>query len=303
VVRRYVQRRSAALASVPLQTRRMPGFDIDLPPGRVAESGSQYRNGRLIMHDVGGKNCSLMLTWDPGGLIDDDAIKLVNKMLAATMNDEPRPVSLESPIAVPGPGPTSSWAFRAGGGINLATQVACGARHVILITRREGGDPERLHRRIAGSFRCRSDVAQERMIDDVPVVFGLGPGWFRVTAEKPELMLTNRRGSVLAFNVQPSARDPDPVKTLVGGGVFRGISLRERMGDDWLIEMSTVGKPQRGLATMRACPDPNQKLLLMSLADSDDDARELLVSAHCRKPNEPAETWPDLPVPATGDRR
>jgi len=41
--------RLTRLAFAKLETRAMPGFDIDLPAGRTTESGSLYRNGRLTL--------------------------------------------------------------------------------------------------------------------------------------------------------------------------------------------------------------------------------------------------------------
>ncbi len=274
----------------------MPGFDIDLPSGRVTEDGADYRDGRFTMHDIGGAKCSLQLNWEPGSLLDADAIMVLNEQLGAVLAAEPRPISLATPIAIAGPEPNNSWAFRAGSATGMATQVVCGARRLLLRTLSKSGDVERLHRQIAASLRCRPDAAKERMIDDVPVVLGLGPGWFRMWRTEAQLMLTNRRWFVTARPLQRSARNPDLVKALSTAGGLPGIELRERVGDDWLIQMRTDGTRLTGWATLRDCPDNDRTLLFMSLADSDDVARKLLAGARCRKPNESPQAWPDLPL-------
>jgi hypothetical protein len=298
VMRRAIaQRRGARLASLPLQTRKLPGFDIDLPSGRAIDHGPRYRDGRLVVNDVGGIECSLQVEWEPGGLLDDDEVKIMNKAVAGVLQVEARPLPLTGPIVIGGPEATTSWAARMGRATNWATQVACGARRVVFMTISKDPGAEALQRRVAKSFRCHPDTTQEAMLDDVPVMFDLEPGWFRKEKSDDQLELTNRRAFVTArsFPRAAAAADPDVIEMLGKTGAYE---LHERVGTDRAILVKTGGESVRGWATQRVCADIDQVLFLTSFAASDEEARRLLSRARCRKRGEAAQTWAELPTAA-----
>ena len=172
--------RANRLGFASLDTRHMPGFDVDLPAGRVvSEPGDQYRNGRLTMHEVAGTTAALQLAWAVGGLSTDAEVEQINRALAGVAQAEPRPIALATKIATAGAEQTRSWAFRDGLATTVVTQVICGTRVVTLLTGSERWGVERLHRRVVRSFHCRPDAAAEQALGGVPVVFDLGPGWSR----------------------------------------------------------------------------------------------------------------------------
>jgi len=289
---------TARLGFAALQTRGMPGFNLDLPAGEISEAGSQYRNGRLTIHKLAGvESSSLQLIWDPGGLFDDAAVDKINKGLGAVLHGEPRSIPVSTKVAIPGPEPTRSWAFRIGGATCWATQVVCGLRSVMLMTLSSHRGVERLHRRVAGSLRCRPDAAQEVTLDDIPVVFDLEPGWFPTPGDSDDLGITNGRTLLMARPITlPSAPVVDVVQTVKAWTTASGIELRDRVGDDWRIDVTQDGERLHGWVTVRDCQSSRQALVLLALAGMRDEVdRALLARGRCRKPGEPPQIWPAEP--------
>jgi hypothetical protein len=286
-----------------LQTRSLPGFEIDLPAGERLDRLVEYDEGRVVVNDPGGVQGQLQLTWKPGGLSGDAEVALVNKALGAGVGAEPRALATAPSVEIAGP-KARSWALYVGHETTWATEVTCGARVVRMLTISGHMGVERLHRRMARSFRCRPDASKEPLVGketaarDVPVVFELEPGWVRHPNPQRLLVLEKGPTILMAFGGTRSS-NPDVGERMLTfvRNAFPGAKPGDRIGDDWSFETTMAGKRVRGWLTMRDCPDLQQTLFIVAtVAGGDGDGRELLSRARCRKPGEPPQVWPDPPT-------
>jgi hypothetical protein len=279
-----------------LRTRPLPGFQIDLPAGKTIEDGVLYRTGRLTIHGTVPWQFSLQLEWEPGRLLGDEDADALNRFLGNVFGVEARPLGPRTRSSGPGAAPTLAWAVAFGRVKSLVTQTECGARRVMLMTGSENPAVEQLHRRVLASLRCQPNPVEERAIDDVPVAFDLGPGWFLVAKDPEVLELTNRRTVLTARPVTRASVEDDVIARLKASGGMPGIRIGERIGDDWRIETKDE-KPNPGWMTMRPCPGTSLALLLMSISVDalGDDGRQWLARARCRKPGEKPQAWPEMP--------
>jgi hypothetical protein len=161
---------AAQLYFAELTPRALPGFDVSIPSGEYTkdDGGKDYARGRVIVYRVAEVNASLVVKWEPGWLSDDDRVAFENKMKGVMHGGKPRPLALSTPVTIPGAERTHSWATRAGRMTAWTTEISCGARRVGLVTTSSHFGVERLHRRIAATFRCHPDAAMERTV-------GVGP--------------------------------------------------------------------------------------------------------------------------------
>jgi hypothetical protein len=285
------------LAFAPLRTRPMPGFDIDLPVGEENDyRAADYDDGHLVINDPGGVPAQMQLRWQPGGLAHDDEVTLTNKVFGAVHNAEPRPISPAPKVAIAGQ-ETRSWAVQAGNETYWTTEVVCGARRVSLTTSSSRRGVERLHRRVARSFRCHPDPAREASVGkdngrhDVPLMFDLEPGWHRYRIERSQYSASNGRAALSAKVLEaPPLPNTEMARKLLGA--FPGVKLGEAAGNDWPFEMTVKGKPIRGWMTLRSCSNHLQLLVFaFPVTDGAGDGHELLSRARCRKPDEAPQTW------------
>jgi hypothetical protein len=283
-------------SSTALRQRALPGFDIDLPVGTSKIEALKYEEGRVQINNVAGGGSSLQVTWEPGGLFTDEDVTRTNKMIGGALKAEVRDLSISSPISIPGRAPTRSWAVRFGGLTSWATQVVCGTRRVTLMTMGRTESPERLHRRMAASFRCRPDAAQEPIPGDVPVVLDVGPGWYRLAGVDGDVEITDGRFVLLVRPITGGLR-PDKVRETFAAGM-PNFEYGEPVGDDWPFVDQLSGQTMNGWLTLNGCPDGG-RLLVMALttaeggADGRAKARALLPRARCRKRGEPPQRWPE----------
>ncbi|HEY7373367.1 MAG TPA: hypothetical protein VIF57_14495 [Polyangia bacterium] len=281
-------------ALAPLHTRAMPGFEIDLPDGEVADKGSGYRKGKLTIHDVNGVPSFVMVKWEPGGLSSDEDIEQSAKAMAAVQHVEARSLSVRPDAAVAGKD-RRSWAARFGHSTFWETEVVCGARVVTLETESDRWGVERLHRRVAASFRCRPDPVKEQLVGDTPVTFDVGEGWYRVKSPPGEVQLTDRKTILGArlFGVQ--TLNDETLQALAT--VIPGFEVGDRVDDDWKVRMPLGKRQGHGWLTLRRCRDAGASLFITALAfDAGQTVdRALLTRVHCRNPGEAAQTWPELP--------
>jgi hypothetical protein len=285
-----------------LRQRPLPGFALDLPAGTTVEDGVLYRTGRLTIRGTVPWQFSVQVEWEPGGLFGDESADAFTRLLANVFDAPARPLGPRTRSAVPGAAPTLSWAVAFGPVRSWITQTECGARRMLVMTGGEDVGVDQLHRRVVASFRCRPDPAEERAIDDVPVVFALGPGWFLVSKDPEQLALTNRRTLVTARPLTRASEDDDIIGRIKATGGMPGIKIGERVGDDWRIQFLLDGKPSPGWMSLRPCTGTSLILLLSSMDAPGDDGRRWLARARCRKPNEKPQSWPSLPATGTGSR-
>jgi hypothetical protein len=283
--------RVTRLALAPLHTRALPGFSIGLPDGNVEiEDDKAYSHGQLTVGKLAGVGSFLRLAWEPGGLYDDGEVALSNKMLSTMFKEEARPIPISPAVTIPERPKARSWAMQLGPRSTWATQIVCGARRVTLMIGSHDRGLERLHRRIAASFRCQPDPAQEQTVGEIAVTFEVGAGWFHLPSEG-DLQITNGRFVLSARNIS-GGLVPDEVAKIP----FPGLQFDERVGNDWSFHTTDGGAVFHGWLALRPCPDGGQ-LLVMSMADEEDmtAARALLQRVRCRKPGETKQRWPDAP--------
>jgi len=284
---------------VALRTRALPGFEIKLPAGDISDNGFQYRDGRLTIHGTSPWKFSMQVTWEPGGLFVDEQADALDRTLTTVFEAPARPLGPRTRTATSGAAPTLSWAVANGSMKTWVTQIECGARRLTMMTGSAHAGVEDLHRRVVASFRCLPDSAEERMIGDVPVVFDLGPGWFRQSREIEQLELTNRHTLLTARSLPRPSVEVDVVENLKTTGM-PGMKIGDRVADDWRIEVTVDGEPLHGWLTLRDCVGTSQILLLMSVDAPDDDGRRWLARGRCRRLDEAPQTWPDLPAATAG---
>jgi hypothetical protein len=287
------------LAFAPLRTRSMPGFDIDLPAGEEKDYPADYGEGHLTINDPRGIPAQLQLRWEPGGLADDKEVALTIKMAGAAYNAEPRPISPPPKVEMAGQ-ETRSWAARVGRETMWETEAVCGARRVSLVTSGARVGTERLHRRVARSFRCRPDPAREPTVGkdksprDIPVAFDVGPGWFLYRKSQEQYLISNRRAILTARLLEV----PPPTDRAMTGkvlGLVPGLKLGDPVGDDWPVEMTKKGKTVHAWVTLRSCSSKQQLLIFaVPVVDGAGDGHEFLSRARCRKRGEPPQTFPEM---------
>lgn len=282
------------LAVAPLHTRAMPGFEIDLPDGEVANQGSGYRKGKLTIHDVSGVPSFVFVKWEPGGLSSDEDIEQSAKAMAAVQRVEARSIAVRPDASVTGKD-RRSWAARFGQSTFWETEVVCGARMVTLQTESAHRGVERLHRRVAASFRCRPDPIKEQLVGDTPVTFDVGGGWYRLKSQPGEIQLTDRKTVLGARLFSVQTVNDETLRAM--SSAIPGFEVGEHVGDDWMVRMLLGKRQAHGWLTVRACRDVGASLFITALTAEAEQAvdRALLTRVHCRNPGEPAQTWPELP--------
>jgi hypothetical protein len=170
----------------------------------------------------------------------------------------------------------------------------CGARQVTLRTASSHWGVERLHRRVAASFRCRPDAAKERTVGDIPVVFDVKGEWSRLAITPGALQITDGRFMLMAQHGDVRTIKGETLRALEAARP--GWKIGDQVGDDWPIEISEDGAAMRGWMSLRPCPEGGQ-LFVMAFGEAQDrkQARALLGRARCRRPDEAPQTWPGWP--------
>ncbi len=288
--------RSTSFTFPPVHTRAFPGFDMSLPYGAVDAEAKNYRKGRLTVSGLASLTPSVDVRWEPGEVYGDAEIALAQKGMAAALREEVLPFPIASEIAIEGKNRARSWAAHVGKRTLWSTQIACGVRRMTLTTL-GSRNTERLHRRVAGSFHCRPDAAQERAAAHVPVVFDVGKGWVQQPTSDGDLRITNGRFGLVARPMN-SRVDPAEVRRIIEEAM-PSFKFGDRVGDDWPFQLDVDGEEEHGWMTARACPG-GDSLLLMSFGDADErgQARALLTRARCQRPDESPQIWPDPPAQA-----
>ena len=272
----------------------MPGFQLALPAGATVKDDPNYSNGRLAMGMLAGVTSTMQVTWEPGGLYGDDDVALVNKALSATLGGEARPIPIAETVTVPGAQQTRSWAVRVGDRTSWSTQIACGARRVVLRTTSSHWGVERLHRRVAASFRCRPDAAKEKTVGDVPVLFDVEGDWFHLPSSPSQLQITDGQFILMAQRADVRTLKSETLRVVEAA--LPGYKIGERVGDDWPVEIVEDGEELYGWMSLRPCREGDQ-FFVMAFGDAKDrkEAKALLPRVRCRRPDEAPQTWPALP--------
>jgi hypothetical protein len=284
----------ARLGFATLRARAMPGFELALPDGANVKEDTNYSSGRLKMGMLAGVTSSMHVAWEPGGLYGDDDIAVAGKSLGATLGGEARPIPITEKVTVPGAQQTRSWALRIGDHRAWSTQMVCGARTVMLTTVSSFWGVERLHRRVAASFRCRPDAAKEQTVGDFPVVFEVEGDWFRLPSSPGQLQITDGQFFLMAQLTPVRALRSETLRVIEAA--YPGAKVGKPQGDDWPIEIVEDGEELQGWMSPRLCRDGSQ-LFVMAFGDAKDrkGAKALLPRVRCRRPDEAPQTWPDLP--------
>jgi hypothetical protein len=232
--------------------------------------------------------------WESGGLFDDSLVDTVVPFFRNSMHSQATGPRRDVVVAIPGSSAMRSWVVDADDTALWVTQVLCGRRRMNIITGGARADVEALHRRVAGSFRCRPDPTRERSVEDVPIVLDLGSSWRRFDNDNSkQVQLTDGKYLVIAQALTPT---PDEmVPTLASA--FPGMHVGVRNDDGWSMEMDLHGQKGAGWVRLHACPEWNVSVLLMCLSISAGAGRCPAdpLHAECRKLGEPPQTWKYLP--------
>jgi hypothetical protein len=289
-----------SIADLPLQRHAMPGFEIELPSGEAKSRGTEYNTGRLRIVHVGGVKGLAQVYWRPGGLDNDEGIDADVKILTAELGGTVRVVRKDLTVAVPESAATRSWLLETSTGTALGTEVGCGARRVDILTSSWHDGVAALHGRIVASFRCRPNPALEKSIGDIPVVFGVGAGWFRQRTHTHTVQLTNGKNLLLASTIGGADHSADDlVRLFKSSGGVPNVHIAERAGDHWPLTMEVDGERHEGWLDLRSCPEHQLTLTLMWVTLKHEDLNsglQTLRGVRCRRGDEPAEIWLDVPA-------
>jgi hypothetical protein len=290
---------AAALVYMRIRTGRLephafPGFELSVPPGKL-EGSTAYARGRAQLNQMPVR--LMNIEWEPGGLLESEALEGMLRGFAVASNISAPPVRKEIVIPVPGAAATKSYLVSLPGMSIARTEMVCGVRLVTIMTIAHTGNPEETNRRVAPTFRCRLDPAQEQRVGEIPVVFDLGPKWFRLASDPQQVQLTDLAShvAIAQVNVGLNAKGADKFLTL--SGALPGLKVGARQGDSWPVSVEADGEALRGALQVRDCPEHNLTLLLIWLTTGTDvdAAPAALDRMRCRKPGEPAEGWPVPP--------
>jgi hypothetical protein len=280
---------------VELETNQLPGITIDLPRGTRVDRLNSYSAGqRTVRADKA--DAASVVQWRPGRYLDDQhfniGITAVLLGLGSKTENVRRDVVVPLPIGIEG----RSWSAEIEGRQLWSTFLACGGRHVSLLTMSRGGLARRLHRRVVASVRCQPEAAMEAALYDVPVVLDLPSGWGQTEGKNNLATIVVTDGNHL-IGVNTVATRMEPQHALYAVTDLFGPTPRIASQDRGEVAIQGIldGKPVAGWLTHLECREIGKTLQLISrsnggLAEAEVGLR-LLRRARCRRGDEQPQTW------------
>jgi hypothetical protein len=268
-----------------LTTRDLPGFSIDLPPGKIHDESADYSLGKVEITGVAGTGAVSGVSWEPGGALSDDDLALTAKGLANAFGGK-----VDELMTI---GSYRSFALDSPKGKIYATVATCGGRRIVVIDGGEDGALQ-LHRRIVDSIACHPDAAREAAVVTTPLTIDLPPSWHEVASQPDVVQLSDDKAILFVRSLQgrPDPKGTETVLTAVLKALGAEVTLHGRTGDVIQIDGTMEGTKFAGWAMTVECP-PNTGLVL-ALAETREaaDALAELVRSkkRCLKPGE-KPTW------------
>lgn len=281
---------------LPLSTRQLPGFSLELPGGEVVEEDSGYQTGRLMMKVEDGTRTFLTVGWEPGRASRED-LELTGDAVATKYAATRRSLRL----AGPGGASVDGVVLDSDQLTIQISMVDCGRRRITLAV---GGAPdvEALHRRILPTLACRPDPRLETdALGAVPVILDL-PGWTATDRTDGQVVLSDGRSMLLLKSgVVSSKAGLGEVLAATFGAIFREtreLAVTPTGPDSASLTGTIDGNHVEGWARQIRCPAGG--IMLMAFAPdagTADQVRALTSSARCAQPGEAPQRWPDAPKP------
>jgi hypothetical protein len=196
-----------------------------------------------------------------------------------------------------------SWNAEIDGQKVWSTYLACGGRHISLVTGGHTDLVRTLHRMTVASVRCRPDAAMEATLYDVPVVLDLPTGWEQIISKKNLATLVVTDGNhLIVVNTVATRSQPQAVRDMVTSidlfGPLFGPAPRVVSQDhaDVAFQGTDQGKPVTGWLTHLECRELGKMLQLISRSPGGLSEAEvglsILRKARCRRGDEQPQTWP-----------
>jgi hypothetical protein len=278
------------LAQSRLTTHTFPGFTLDLPSGDIRSEDHSYATGKLMIAKNGATSV-FAVQWEPGGKLEPDELKMAATMIAPALGAGAGPSSVTQIAGI------DTIRFGSDKGQFELSMIPCGVRHVMIATGGSSGI-ETLHQRILASFVCHPDPAQEKTSGSLPIPLVLDlPGWKVLTRDGPQLQLTDDK-AVLILQAVSRDIDMDLIKMIAPMFKAQGMDFEAGANDHGRVplKLSQGSDVSLGFAQMIKCPTASA--MVIALAEDQptvDEVQAKIAAAHCLKPGEKPQEWPDAP--------
>jgi len=291
--------------SVELETHDLPGLVIDLPRGTQQDRPSSYAQGQRTVRAAAFSAVNAV-AWRPGRFLDDQSfeygLQATLRALAAaseTVTSEKVTKNIEVPLPKGLEG--RSWKLEMPDREFWSTEMACGGRHVSIVTMSNAALAPKLHRKVVASVRCRPQAAMEATLLDIPVVLDLPSGWTQTqTKSKLAFGTLGLTDGVHFIAVNPVLSRLSAQQSLgvlkASKGFVQDVRLTSEDHDAITFEGTFEGRPMAGSMTYLECPELGRTLQLMSWSQERTPepgaGLKLLRKARCRRANEQPQNWP-----------
>ncbi len=292
----------------PWVRHELPGFSLEMPPGKVETPESDYGAGHLqVTSLVKGRVVMTTAEWRPSGgePLNESTMAFLAKTVGASLKatGSPRIFEMSGPRGETLPAAEIATERMV---MNFAL-VPCGQRYVQVMVA-DQDSPTGWLSRMVKSFQCHPVPDEEAAVAPslgFPLVLDL-PGWYETTHTPTQFVLSDGQSLLMTFIVAGKPGRGYLKSYLIsalnesGAQLVAGDSLNGRDA----FTGTVAGQPVTGWYRQLVC-GPHRTVILLAMAGDEDRASslvELTAAARCLEAGEAATTWPTEPAHAGAPR-